>query len=366
MNLNAYDLIILHKNVNRIEGREIFSNNTLANNDKDVLSSLEKLIKEDILIKTNQFEISIQKKKLTELRGILKENNFKTTGTKQVLIDLIRDNFNNIGNLELPYVYVATDKGEITLTDTEYLLTFISDGISLHRAYHIAENYLDENCEDKVVGIYKYEFKREYKKEDISTSNMIILEGLVNHYLFNKKDYASARKYLNIMQYFQLKKMLDDLLSLKYTYYDDKGNFIPSQLEYKISPRKEGIYERLIFIQELSNKDIYELFKKDVENFNDLEDELTIRYINYIIAMIRKENESNAFIELIELLKSDYTLDKEEFEEIYDYNSSVITMDIKELVELKSQIEVEINIESGRINFFLDDDSLEELINEQE
>ncbi|WP_150879632.1 SAP domain-containing protein [Staphylococcus aureus] len=151
MNINAYDLIVLHKNVNRIEGREIFSNNTLANNDKDVLSSIEKLIKEDILIKTNQFEISIQKKKLTELREILKENKFKTTGTKQVLIDLIRDNFNNIANLELPYVYVATNKGEITLKDTEYLLTFISDGISLHRAYHIAENYLDEDCVDKVV-----------------------------------------------------------------------------------------------------------------------------------------------------------------------------------------------------------------------
>lgn len=366
MNINAYDLIVLHKNVNRIEGKEILSNNTLANDDKDILRSLEKLIKEGILIKTNQFEISIQKKKLTELRGILKENNFKTTGTKQVLIDLIRENFNNIANLELPYVYVATNKGEITLKDTEYLLTFISDGISLHRAYHIAENYLDEDCVDKVVGIYKFEFKREYKKEGISTSNQIILHGLVNHYLFNKKDYANARKYLNILQYFQLKTIVDEVLTSKYPYYDDEGNLILYKIERAITLYQEDTYENLIFIQELSNDNIYELFKKDVENFNNLEEELTVRYINYIIAIVKKENESSTFTELVELLNSDYTIDKEEFKEVYDYNSNIITMDIKELVELKSQIEVEINIESGRINLFLDDDSLEELINEQE
>lgn len=38
---------------------EIFSNNILANNEKAIIISMEKLIKEGLLRKTNQFEVSI-------------------------------------------------------------------------------------------------------------------------------------------------------------------------------------------------------------------------------------------------------------------------------------------------------------------
>lgn len=51
MNINAYDLVIFHKNVDRVVGKEIFPNNTLANNDMDIMRSIEKLIKAGLLIK---------------------------------------------------------------------------------------------------------------------------------------------------------------------------------------------------------------------------------------------------------------------------------------------------------------------------
>lgn len=65
-------------------------------------------------------------------------------------------------------------------------------------------------------------------------------------------------------------------------------------------------------------------------------------------------------------MKSDYTLDKEEFEEEYDYYSNFITTNISTLKELDSQIEVEIDIRNGKINLFLDEDSLELLINKSD
>lgn len=69
---------------------------------------------------------------------------------------------------------------------------------------------------------------------------------------------------------------------------------------------------------------------------------------------------------LIEIFKTDYAINKEEFEETYDNYSHVIITDIESLVEMKSQVEVDINVQSGKMNFYLDNESLEKLINESE
>ncbi|WP_409328203.1 hypothetical protein [Staphylococcus pseudoxylosus] len=59
MSLSAQNLVVLQKNIHKMLGNEIFSNNILANNEKAIMISMEKLIKEGLLRKTNQFEVSI-------------------------------------------------------------------------------------------------------------------------------------------------------------------------------------------------------------------------------------------------------------------------------------------------------------------
>lgn len=61
MSLTAIDLILLNKNVNREVNNEIFENNTLAKGDETVLSSINRLIDNEALIKTQEFDISISK-----------------------------------------------------------------------------------------------------------------------------------------------------------------------------------------------------------------------------------------------------------------------------------------------------------------
>lgn len=368
MNVNAHDLVVMHKNVDRLVGKEIFSNGLFANNDIEIMSSIEKLIEENILIKTNQFNISIYKKANTELKEILKENDFKTTGTKQVLINRIRDNFDSINNLDLPYVYVATEKGEEILKDTKYLLSFIHDSTSVARAHYLAENYIDENCEDKVAEIYKFEFQRRYENEEINFNYRYCyeLDSLIWHYEGEMQDYDNARKYLNIFYYLSFKKFLGDLINKKYTYYDDRGNLeldeIQNDLKGMIEYSRPRIYERLILIENLSNEAIFDLFKKDTQKYNDLEDELVKKLTDYIVVIVKKENDANTLLELIEILKNGYTIDKEEFEDEDDYYSNFVTTNIATLKELDAEIEVEVDIRNGKINFFLDDDSLEKLM----
>lgn len=367
MMVNAHDLVVLHKNVGRIVGKEIFSSGMFANNDIEIMNSLEKLIKENILIKTDQFDISIHKKKLTELKGVLKDSGFKTTGTKQILINRISENFDSIESLDLPNVYIATEKGEEILKDTKYLLSFVNDSISVARAHYLAENYIDKNCEDKVAEIYKFEFQRRYENGELKINYRYCyeLDSLIWHYERELKDYDNARKYLNIFYYLGFKNFLEDLINKKYSYYDEKGNLeldeIQNDLKGMIDSSRPSIYERLILNENLSNDAIFELFKKDTQKYNDLEDELVKKLTDYIVVIVKKENDANTLLELIEILKNGYTIDKEKFEDEDDYYSNFITTNIATLKELDSQIEVEVDIRNGKINFFLDDDSIETL-----
>lgn len=372
MKVNAHDLVVLHKNVGRVVGKEIFSSGMLANNDIEIMNSLERLIKENILIKTNQFDLSIHKKKLTELREFLKDNDFKTTGTKQILINRISENVDNYENLDLPYVYIATENGEEILKGTKYLLCFLHDEISVARAHYLAENYIDKNCEDKVAEIYKFEFQRKYENKELMLNFGYCSElyNLTCHYEREMQDYDNARKYLNIFYYLGFKKFLEDLINKKYSYYDDKGNLvldeIQNDLKGMVDTPYSNIYERLILIEDLSKETIFELFKKDTQKYNDLEDELIKTLTNYIISIVKKENHANTLLELVKTLKKGYTIDKEEFEDEDDYYSNFVTTNIATLKEIDSQIEVEVDIRNGKINFFLENDSLETLINKSE
>lgn len=159
-------------------------------------------------------------------------------------------------------------------------------------------------------------------------------------------------------------------MNKKYTYYDDEGNIqldeIQDELKYLVGSNRKQIYERLILIENLSNDTIFELFKNDTKNYNNLEDKLIQKLINYIVVTTKKEDNANAFMELVEILKSGYTIDKDEFENEYDYYSNFITTNISTLKDMDSRIEVEIDLRNGKLNFFLDDDSLEELVNKGE
>lgn len=368
MEVNAFDLVVLHRNVGRVVGNERFGDAMFLYKESDSMQSIEKLIQYDLLKKTNHFEISIYKIKNDQLKEVLKLNNLKTTGNKKDLIDRVYKNYNNIQGLILPFVYVATEKGLETLKDTKYLLSFANDITRVARAYYLAENFIDKDCEDKVAEIYKFEFQRKYENGEfkIRLDYNYEINHLIYHYEQVMKDYDNARKYLNIFYYLNFKHILDSLMNSKYTYYDDEGNLnidkIENDLQHIVNNHYKYIYETLIYIEKLSKKDLLEIFKKDTQKFNNLEDELIEKLINYIVVTIKKENDTEIFMELVEILKSDYALDKDEFEDEYDYESNFITTNISTLKDIDSQIEVEIDIRSGKINFILDDDSLEKII----
>ncbi|ELG8227930.1 TPA: SAP domain-containing protein [Staphylococcus aureus] len=372
MSVNARDLLVLHTNVNRLVGEERFANKCLANNYVQIMNSIKKLIEAELLTTTNDFEVSIFKKTRPELQSILKSFGIKTTGNKPDLIKRIDDNFHIINNLDLPYVYIPTKKGEEILKKTEYLTSFIQSygEISLERAYYLVENYIDENCDDKVAEIYKFEFQRKYDNGefDFNHGYNFELNMLIDHYKTDVKDYDNARKYSNVYLYFGLRDFLKKLMS-NYSYYDSKGNIdlneIQNDLNRFINSSAFDLYERLIYNKNLSNNIIFELFKKDTQDYSDLEEQLIEKFINYVVSYVKKEGWSNTLLELSKMLENGYTIDKEEFKKEDEYLSRYIITDINYLKNLESKIGVAIDSRNGEIHLVLDDDSLDKLIKNQ-
>ncbi|HCY6736856.1 TPA: SAP domain-containing protein [Staphylococcus aureus] len=370
MSVNARDLLVLHTNVNRVVGEEIFANKCLANNDVQIMNSIKKLIEAELLTTTNDFEVSIYKKTKSELQSILKSFGMKTIGNKPDLIKRIDDNYHIIDNLNLPYVYMPTKKGEEVLRSTEYLTSFIYNyKISPERAYYVVENYIDENCNDKIAEIYKFEFQTKYDKGELNFNYGYNLElnMLIDHYKRDVKDYDNARKYSNVYLYFGLRDFLEKLMS-DYSYYDDKGNLdldeIQDDLNRFINSCVFDMYDILIYNENSSNIIMFELFKKDTQYYNDLEEQLIEKFIDYVVSYVKKESRSNTLLEISKILENGYTIDKEEFKED-EYKSKYITTDIDYLKKLESNINVAIDSRSGEIHLILDDDSLDILIKNQ-
>ncbi|MEJ3682496.1 DNA-binding protein, partial [Staphylococcus aureus] len=108
-----------------------------------------------------------------------------------------------------------------------------------------------------------------------------------------------------------------------------------------------------------------ELFKKDTQDYSDLEEQLIEKFINYVVSYVKKESRSNTLIELSKMLEKGYTIDKEKFKKEDEYLSRYIITDINYLKNLESKIGVAIDSRNGEIHLVLDDDSLDKLIKNQ-
>lgn len=325
MELNAFDILVLHKNQNRIVGKEILLNNCLAKNDTEIIQSIEKLISEKVLIKDGTLEICINKLKIPELKRVLKSYGLKISGRKATLINRIINNLDNINvvDLELPLVYTTTENGNVLLEKTNYLPHFLYSRIKLSRAHYIAKNYIDKVSDDKVYEIYKYEIEHMSPAFDHYHDLEFIFLDLAYYFLEQKKDLDKARTYFNLCNFINMERLLDNLINSTYLYYDKNNNLEEERLKNNLITKFRDVsfletYKRLIFNKQLSNESIYKLFVEDVEQYYELEDrEISELIINYLIAYIKNEKIDDAFTKVLNLIKHEYVIDPKDFENYF-------------------------------------------------
>lgn len=387
MNLNVQDLLVLHENVNRKIGDEIFNNFYLTEYNVDVLASLNKMIEEQILIKNNSLEVTLNKLTKKELKEILKSGELIIGGNKKELINRILDNLDHIDTeyLVLSSVYTATEKGEKLLKESKYVVHFDRgyNNISLAQAHEIATNYIGDTNEDKVIEIYKFEINRIYKSTPIDNQLKSLYTYLADYFKRYKSDNDSARMYYNLAYYIQIKIVLEDMRRPVSLVYDAYGKFSVDYFKRNLEPShfRETVYEQLILIEGLSNKNIYELFIQDVSNYYDLfdlDEEIFKYVIDYLIVYIKKEDGKDTFSKILNVIKDKYLIPKKErdafnydldddyyIEENSHRKRQIIKTNINKLIKEDVNIEVEIDIDTGEIVWYLEEEDLQKIMNNE-
>lgn len=380
MDLNVQDLLVLHENVNRKVGNERFNNFYLSKNNVDILASLNKMIEEQILIKDNSLEVTLNKLIKKELKTILKNGELTVGGTKKDLIERILNNIERIDGkyLELTPVYTPTAMGEKLLEETKYVVHFDwgYNNISLPQAHEIVTNHIGDTHLDKVVEIYKFEINRIYKSTPIDNKLITLYRCLSEYFKRYKNDNDSARMYYNLAYYLQIKITLEDMRSPMSSAYDVYGKFSEDRFKSNLEPIhfREAVYEQLIFIEGLSNEHIYDLFTQDVSHYYDLDKEIFKYVIDYLIAYLKKEDDKEAFSKIIDLIKSEYLIPKKE-RDAFEYDldedyyreenahrkKQTIKTNINKLIKEDVNIEIEIDIDTGEIVWYIEEDELKKL-----
>ncbi|OIS50170.1 DNA-binding protein [Staphylococcus equorum] len=388
MNLNANDLLILHKIVTRTVDEGPYYSSYLEDNNIDIQKSIDKLIDKKILVKDNTLEINLNKIKNTKLSELLKNAGLKVAGNKNELVSRIIDNIDNVKAsnevFELPLVYTATEKGNQLLHETKYIPHFENNDISLPLAHKIAKNYISSSSEDKVIAIYNYEIKRLYELNPYNYDLQRTYEALGNYYFRQKSDSENAILYYHLSYSININETFEDLKSSSYFYYDLEGNFEKDRLKRKLTSYSYyemlEIYNQLIFIDELSNERIHNLFVEDISNYYPLDEELSKKLIDYLIAVIKKDNENEqlAFAKILEFIEDNGIIDKKEVEEHYNYINTLeyseedevedgvtFRTSLNKLIDKNLDVEVEIDVDSGELFLFLGENDVKVLVEEE-
>lgn len=280
MDLNAYDLLILHLNVNRKVGNEVTHHNYIIENKIPVSKHLQNLIDKDILVLKSDYNNSLPLLKIPELKEILRNNNLKVGGKKQELIERIKTNV-PIQKVQLDEVYVATAKGKELIKETEYILHFYNSHlISLASAHNIANKNI--NSEDKIETIYQSLIKKSLNSSNEQYNLISILHSLIRYYKKIDKDETQIRQFVNFLVYLELSKDLEHL-SLRFklgeTVNDISGSFYinSDNLEY---------YENQLLIKKEKKQTLKTLFYKDIILFINADQNLCEEFFYIILSKV--------------------------------------------------------------------------------
>ncbi|OJT35413.1 SAP domain-containing protein [Staphylococcus ureilyticus] len=388
MEINCLDLVVLHKNANKQEGDEQYKYIGISITKNKVLKTIEKLIDNDILIRDNRIDVKLSKLNNKKLMKILENNHLTKGGTKKELIKRIVDNLECINEdyLDLPSVYSLSEKGEKIIKETEYISYFTDTSvlvpIDIFRAYEIVENHLSDNIEDKIQSVFEYEIEKIPKPGSNSKYDFdeaLLYSGLANYYWKHKADIENARKYINLELNINL---INNLNQVRPSYYFDYDIFTEegqTKLESGIlhsDSYTSSVYKHLLYIDELSNDVIKELFIKDLGNHGVLDKDIYFNFIDVFISFIKGENCDDEMSNLISRLKKLYSSEKEEIQKLQTETDDFYSIDeekednyffktnINKLFKSDVEIEVEIDKDTGDLYFSLDKDAVKKIIDE--
>ncbi|MEB6232536.1 SAP domain-containing protein [Mammaliicoccus sciuri] len=376
MKIEPIDISVLHTNANRLQGNEDIYAHFKLNNRKRILKSIDKLVLANLLKLENSLEVSLPRLTKPDLISILKKAKIKSSGNKPALIERIIENIDYINGqnieIDLPTVYMPTAEGLELIEETKYIVHFSrgTSGLSIERAYNIIKECEEENIKDKIEYIYLCEIARLHKSKPIpkvyhDTSNNIYFyfSDLADYYK-QIEEYDKSIKYYHLAQYLNIYDTIETLENNPNSFYNYEGELdlhFLNAMPYGM----DEVYEKLLYIDELSNDELFHLYIEDVSEYYTPKEDFSRVFINHNIAKAKKND-----IE-IDKIVSDF---KKWFVTNYPYNElkvqnsyehketdTVLTTNLKTLLENDVDIKLEIVKESGEVYIYIDQDERERI-----
>ncbi|WP_419791626.1 SAP domain-containing protein [Staphylococcus chromogenes] len=332
--MNAYDYLVLHRNINRIVGNEIIDSTVDFGSNFDIKRSIQDLITHDYMYISKEPESSLQKLKVPELKQLLRNNNLKIGGNKPELIERILDNYNNMEiDIELPQIYIPTEKGLRLIEQTQYIPHFARDfSISFARAVSVAHKNL--NSEDTIEFIYLHEIKRNLQKRNIDELSLIV-NRLSNYYKNYSADSDKIRKYCNVAHYISV---------IRYYDFSNSVFYFPLTEQILTPYESKEYYENLLLLDKVKSTLFIELYIRDVKDFFNEDMPFSELFANFIVSYIYddKDMQSSLFNHLKKHVKQKdvgrYTITADIFrEELVEESSSYQKPDNKKSREISSK-----------------------------
>ncbi|UTI85158.1 hypothetical protein NIT60_14895 [Mammaliicoccus sciuri] len=163
----------------------------------------------------------------------------------------------------------------------------------MERAQNIINNSTEKNIVDKIEYIYLFEIKRLYQVEPIPkyyhkiTNNISFYFQDLADYYKSILEYEKSRKYYHLSQHISIYIDLENLKIDHGHFYNYEGDL----KEYSLSNKPYGlsdIYEQLIYIDELTNEQIFELFIGDISEYYKPIKEFSRFFIDGNITKVKK------------------------------------------------------------------------------
>lgn len=279
-NLDVYDILTLHLNNKREVGKELTNHHLLIEKQIDVMSHIENLLRGNVLITKCDFNHSLNYLRVPELKSILKENGLKVSGNKPELIERIKENIKE-EDVNLPQVYIATNKGEKLIKNTKYIHHFFHEPYIINLAVAhklVKDNY---NVNDKIEFIY-LKLIENNRTEPHQLKR--IIQSLTRYYKTIKKDKSIVRKYTNLNIY------LGFVQSLDYFKFNIKHGFIEKNIlgSFHIDIESLEYYEDLILVENINLNVLKKLFFTDVSSFITTNMDICSDFCEIIFAHVNK------------------------------------------------------------------------------
>lgn len=369
MQINPIDILVLHTNANRLQEKEdIYVTHTLRNRER-ILKSIDKLVQANLLKLENSLEISLPRLKKTELESILTKAKIKKTGTKPVLVERIIENIDYINRqnieIDLPTVYMPTAEGLELIKETKYIVHFSrgSSVLSIERAYNIIKECESKNVKDKIEYIFLYEIERIYKVNpfpdgynDLKNNLNFYFRDFASYYK-DIEDYSKSRKYYNLAQFLEIYYKLKSLDNDNGCIYNYNGEFNLHFID-TMPFGMEEVYEKFLYIDELTNDELFNLYIEDVSEYYEPEEEFSRIFINHSIAKSKRNNEeiNEAISDLKKYCSINYPFEEPKYKKSYSNNSfdTFLTTSLKKLLENDIDVKVEIVKETGEVYIGID------------